>query len=321
MWIRAAKGYLSGSVGGDKRREGIRILAYHGVTEQPKDSRLERNLHLLSDFRAHVSFLLRFRVLSFVQLKEEITKPANSRKPAVVITFDDGYVNNLLAAEILSAFRLPWLSFIATGAVGRENSIWTVELSLLLLHGAAAKLELFDKLWPLGTREEREVAFQAIRPSLKTLPSIQRKQMMQCIREQFPKEETKCLLSKFPSLQMLSWEEVSQLASAGAEVGSHGVEHEIHHANQPEVVRRRELIDSKAELEKRLGKPCDAFAFPNGDFNEASAVEVSKAGYQLAFTTYPRTVTENSNPFLLPRLYPPNLLVNFARQYFWEPRL
>lgn len=266
-------------------------------------------------------FLLRFRVLNFAQLKEEIAKPANNRKPGVVITFDDGYANNLLAAEILSAFRLPWLIFIPTGAIGRENSIWTVELSLLLLHGGAVKLELFNKLWPLDTREEREVAFQAIRRLLKALPSIQRKQMMECIRQQFPREETKCLLSKFPSLQMLSWEEVSYMASAGAEVGSHGVEHEIHHANQPEVVRRRELIDSKAELEKRLGKSCNAFAFPNGNFNEASAEEVGKAGYQLAFTTHPRTVTENSNPFLLPRLCPPSSLNNFARQYFWEPRL
>lgn len=55
---------------------------------------------------------------------------------------------------------------------------------------------------------------------------------MDQIRQQFPPEETRRLLGAFPSFQMMTWDEVSQIATAGVDIGSHGVHHEIHHASQ-----------------------------------------------------------------------------------------
>src|ERR1700694_5704816 len=124
-WISRTRGYLSGLRNNGGARKGIRVFCYHGIIER-KGDRLERNLQLLSDFRAHVRFLSRFRVLSLTELVAELSAKTPENKPAAVITFDDGYANNLLAAEILAAYRLPWSIFISTGAVGRENSIWTV---------------------------------------------------------------------------------------------------------------------------------------------------------------------------------------------------
>src|SRR5258708_23661244 len=161
-WISTKLGYFSGWWNSDGERKGVRVFCYHGVVERRTD-RVERNLHLLSDFREHVRFLRRFRVLSLAELVPELSATVNEHKPAAVITFDDGYANNLIAAEILAACRLPWSVFVSTGAVGRENSIWTVELSLLLLHGEAERIEVFDNWWPLTCRYEREEAFQSIR--------------------------------------------------------------------------------------------------------------------------------------------------------------
>src|SRR5215813_1357974 len=126
-WISAKLGYLSGFSGNNGQRNGIRVFCYHGLIER-KTHRLERNLQLVSDFREHVRFLRRFRVLSLTELDSELTCRTSEKKTAAVITFDDGFRNNLLAAEILDAFRLPWTVFVATGAVGRQNAIWTVEL-------------------------------------------------------------------------------------------------------------------------------------------------------------------------------------------------
>jgi hypothetical protein len=63
----------------------------------------------------------------------------------VVITFDDGHANNFLPGEILAEFGMPWSLLIPTAAVGRENSIWTTEPSLLLLYGHANRLEVLEK--------------------------------------------------------------------------------------------------------------------------------------------------------------------------------
>lgn len=318
-WISTKLGYLSGLRNNDGKRKGIRVFCYHGLVER-KSHRLERNLQLISDFRAHVQFLRRFRVLNLTELVAELSASSSEKKPAAVITFDDGYANNLLAAEVLAAYGLPWSIFVSTGALGRENSIWTVELSLLLLQGEAERIEVFDKWWPLGRREEREEAFQSIRYPLKAMPGDLRKVTMDCIRQQFPDGETHRLLKKFPSLQMLSWEEVRQLSGAGAEIGSHGVNHEIHNQAQPEEIRRFELIQSKVELERQLGRACSFLAFPNGDFTLSSADEVRAAGYKLAFTTQAGTILAGANPYMLPRLTPPGSLPAFARNFFWEPQ-
>jgi peptidoglycan/xylan/chitin deacetylase (PgdA/CDA1 family) len=320
QWISTTRGYLSGLRHDGGKRKGIRVFCYHGVIERKTD-RVERNLHLLSEFREHLRFLRRFRILSLTDLVPELSTNKKDDPPAAVITFDDGYANNLLAAEVLSANHLPWTVFVATGAIGRENSIWTVELSLLLLHGQAERIEVFDRCWPLNSPDEREAAFQSIRYPLKAMAADLRKQTMDSIRQQFPRGESQRLLGKFPSLQMLSWEEVRQLAGAGVEIGSHGVNHEIHNHAQPESIRRFELLQSKVELESQLGRSCSFLAFPNGDFTLSSADEARDAGYKLAFTTQTKTILPGANPYTLPRLVPYGRLRSFARNFYWEPSL
>src|SRR5207248_5388936 len=121
------------------------------------------------------------------------------------------------------------------------------------------KIEVCGQVYPLNSREECETAYQTIRYPLKSLPATQRRQIVNHIRGQFPPGETQRLLEEFPSLQMLSWNEINQLSNAGVELASHGVDHEIHHSAQPETIRRYELTESKAQLEKRLARPCRFF--------------------------------------------------------------
>src|SRR5215813_8165293 len=117
MWISAAKGALSGLRGGSTLRSGIRVFFYHGLVERRIDPILDRNFTLISDFHDHIRLLRRFGTLSLQDLAEEL---ACRRQPkaAAVLTFDDGYANNMVAAEILAAARIPWSVFVATGTIG-----------------------------------------------------------------------------------------------------------------------------------------------------------------------------------------------------------
>ena len=316
-WIATTLGFPDDLRHQDQRSAGIRVLAYHGVLERKKDRLLERNFRLLDDFQSHLRFLRRYHVLSLAELVDELRHPKQRTRPTAVITFDDGYANILLAAEVLAAFQLPWSLFIPTGAVGRKRFIWTVELSLLLLRGGSSRLEILNNAWSLKGRPERESAFQVIRHALKAMPSASRRDAMDSLRQQFPEGETLRLLNEFPSLRMLSWEEIGHLWNSGVEIGSHGVDHEIHHGAQPEPVRRLELTESKAVLEDRLAGPCRFFAYPNGDFVPTSDDEVRASGYELAFTTQPGIVRADANPYLLPRTEPADSLRAFASQFFW----
>ena len=319
LWASAASGYLTGLRTGAARRQGIRVFYYHGLVGRRADSVLDRNFSLISDFQEHIRLLRRFRILSLAELSDELSNKRQF-KTATVLTFDDGYANNLVAAEILNAARIPWSLFIATGAIGPQAVTWPEELSLLILHGRAKGVEALEKIWPLTNREERQATFHGILIRMKTMAATQRRETLTQIRRQFPAGESQRLLNEFPSLRMLTWDEVRQLASTDTEICSHGVHHEIHHNQQPAAVRREELQDSKTEIEKRLGKSCDFFAFPNGDFRASSAQEVSDAGFKLAFTTQQKTIMTGANPFLLPR-FDPNYFVSFqsfTRNFFWE---
>lgn len=318
-WFDLSRGYFTGLLARAPKRDGIRVFCYHGVVESKTDARLERNFHLLSDFRAHIRFLKSFRILGLSELASELSNPPRRQRCAAVITFDDGYANNMLAAELLADARLPWSIFVSTGAIGRENAIWTVELSLLLLHGHAEQIEVLDRCWSLRERAEREHAFQIVRTAMKLMPAETRKDTMAIIRQQFPQGELRRLLSEFRSMQMLSWDEIRQLASAGVEVGSHGVDHEIHHPWQPVSVRLHELQKSKSDIEEQLNRACAFFAFPNGGLTPSSPDEVASAGYQLAFTTQQDCVRDGCNRYALPRLGPPGSIRTFVDRFFWEP--
>jgi peptidoglycan/xylan/chitin deacetylase (PgdA/CDA1 family) len=298
----------------DTLNKSLLALCYHGVTLRRRDDRLERNFHRIADFRGHSRFLKRRRAVTLQGLNEILTRQAAADCSGAAITFDDGYANNLLAAEILLEAKLPFAIFVTTGAVGADKAIWTVELSLLLLHGRCDALEALGQRWQLKTREEREAVFQTIRYRLKAMPAPLRREAMDGIRAQFPASETQRLLEQFPAFQMLTWKEIRQLAETGVEIGSHGVDHEIHHAVQDPEVRRRELVESKQEIERQVGRPCRFFAFPNGDSCERSAREVEEAGYEMAFTTQPGLTRFDSNRFLLPRVSPGGSVAKLKQQ-------
>ena len=316
FWPRFVHGFASG-YGRSVARKGLRIYTYHGVVENKTCHTLERNFHLAADFRQHVDFFKRCRTVGVDELVERLSARATFADPAVVITFDDGYQNNHIAADILDKARLPWTVFVSTGAINEASTIWTVELSLLILHGRTTTLD-YGRAWRLGTKRERHLAFQTIRHQLKSVSTVERLRALQDIRDQFPLGHLWELLDQFPSMRMMSWNSVRQLASNGVVVGSHGVDHELHHANQTESDCLRELKESKHMLEAILGGACQYFAFPNGDIRLDSPQMLAECGYRLGFTTLASSVFTEYDPYRLPRLEPRSDLSRLVRDYFWN---
>jgi peptidoglycan/xylan/chitin deacetylase (PgdA/CDA1 family) len=123
---------------------------------------------------------------------------------------------------------------------------------------------------------------------------------MDLLQSQFPPAAQ--LLQQYPTLRSLTWNELTSLMDSGVTIGSHGVDHEIHHANQPKIIREKELEDSKYILETKLGYSCDHFALPNGNAVMETPSQVQQAGYKLGFTVSSRFATGKENCYLLPRL-------------------
>lgn len=72
-----------------------------------------------------------------------------------------------------------------------------------------------------------------------------------------------------PRLPLLTWEELAQIQTAGFEIGAHTVTHRPLTALSDDEAQR-EIRESKAEIEHRLGRAVTTFAYPFGLINAAS---------------------------------------------------
>jgi peptidoglycan/xylan/chitin deacetylase (PgdA/CDA1 family) len=95
-----------------QRRAPVCILFYHLVANRP----LNHMCLPLEDFVRQLEFLRRHSRL--VSLEGAAMRDAEgSRSPAVAVTFDDGYRDNVWAVEYLSYFGIPATFFVSVGHV------------------------------------------------------------------------------------------------------------------------------------------------------------------------------------------------------------
>lgn len=85
----------------------------------------------------------------------------------------------------------------------------------------------------------------------------------------------------YPDEEMLTWEMVREMQTAGVTAGSHLLRHkDITLLEPPEV--DEELRGSKRLIEERTGSECPSFCFPWGKHNDRTVEAVKAAGYQNA---------------------------------------
>ena len=113
-------------------RAGVAILTYHRVCDAASDSRGLCVSH--AHFSEHMEYLRRHcAVLSLRKLFALLLAERLPRR-AVVLTFDDGYTDNLWNAKpILERFELPATFFVASGYVVQTREFWWDKLDRLLL--------------------------------------------------------------------------------------------------------------------------------------------------------------------------------------------
>jgi peptidoglycan/xylan/chitin deacetylase (PgdA/CDA1 family) len=98
-------------------------------------------------------------------------------------------------------------------------------------------------------------------------------------------------------LVTMNWDELRDHAARGVAIGSHAVSHP-HLRGLSDAELRRELSESKAEIEDRLGRSCDDFAYPYGEHDARIRAATRAAGYGRAYAL----LGSRSDPYAAPRL-------------------
>lgn len=100
---------------------------------------------------------------------------------------------------------------------------------------------------------------------------------------------------------LMTKNEIQDWLNYGMDIGSHTKNH-VDLVNTEESAVRKEIIDSKKELEGKFNVQIVDFCYPFGYFTSSVCEIVRKSGYLSATTMVRGRVDASSNAFMLPRI-------------------
>lgn len=295
-------------------RKQITILALHGVAdakqaagwrplwERPSAAHLDT---ILTQFGRHFTFL------SLDEAVDIITGRAPAVDHGLVLTFDDGYRNNVTdALPVLAAHDAPCTLFVATGFVESGRAFWIDRLDYAIQHAPDAARDIrhgtlhFD-LRGL-TREDLRTAYRDLRLAVKDAASDDDDEMLRIFATMSDELESAGgasiadVIDDDPFVSVASWSELARAAEEGAIIGSHTRDHRLL-AAIPAAEIDEQLTASKREIEERLAMECRYHAYPNGSHDDFVVERVKAAGYAAAVTTRTGLNRVGDDPYRLKR--------------------
>jgi len=291
------------------RRDGTLILCYHRIAEGVEDP-----FYLCvspGNFAAHLEEIARAREPS--TLADRLVP---SRRPRVVVTFDDGYRDNLTSAlPIAESKGVPITVFVTSGILGDHNGLWWDRLGTLLRsrppHVKEIELPAGGRnvRLPLGSAGIR-ADLDAVRRHLLPLPVTEIERALDTISEQWHVGS-----APPPDAGTLTPEDLLRLAASDTvTIGAHTVDH-VRLRDRPAQEQQDTIAGSKRALEQSIGRAVSHFAYPFGrhdDFDDRSADAVRAAAFDTACTTIPGTARSSTDPYRLPR----RLVMDWGRLRF-----
>jgi peptidoglycan/xylan/chitin deacetylase (PgdA/CDA1 family) len=302
----------------------VLVLMYHRVTELPADPQLLAVTP--SHFREHLEVIRKHHhPLRLTDLVDAVRANRLPRR-AVVITFDDGYADNLHHAKpLLEEAGIPATIFVAAGFVGHAREFWWDELDKLLLYAGAlpATLRLdIDGLthqWELGDAAiysqhdfqrhrgwhveqpedptPRHRLYRALYETLYPLSRPAREQALDELRVWSGKGA-----AARPTHRTVTAPELLELASGDVvEIGAHTVTHPVLTTLSPSE-QQREIREGRTQLEEMLERRVPTFAYPHGAIGDATVEAVRSTGFACACSSDPGPVRRGANLFRLPRV-------------------
>jgi peptidoglycan/xylan/chitin deacetylase (PgdA/CDA1 family) len=297
---------------------------YHRVTELSNDP------YFLAvtpkHFAEQLEVIRRYGVPIRLRQLVEALNAGKVPKRAVVVTFDDGYADNLHSAKpLLERYDIPATLFVTTGHIGHPCEFWWDELDRVLLQpgalpprlelsvdGCACQWELGeaatyttadyqrDRTWHIEREHDptpRHRLHRSLYKLLHNLTEIDKQQLLGHLR----------LWAGAPPTgrsthRTLAIDELVHLADRRLiEIGAHTVTHSPL-AALAITAQQNEIQDSKARLEEIVNCPVTSFAYPHGSYTQDTLAVVRDAGFSFACSSDTAPVKRDSDPFRLPRI-------------------
>jgi peptidoglycan/xylan/chitin deacetylase (PgdA/CDA1 family) len=290
---------------------GYAVVNYHGVV--PSDyskgeAFLDGNLVTPEVFRDQIRFLkTHYRFIHPKEVRASIEQGTPLPARSVLVTCDDGLLNTLTdMLPVLQSENVPCLFFV-TGASCTDDPgmLWYEELYRLMrlkpLNEEELQLPINEDAQSSSSENSHAFWWNTVRRASR-LDAATRADWMAKLRRQCGEKPT---IPPEKRWRLLSVRELRQLADAGMTIGAHTITHPILSLCREEEARR-EIQQSKSDLERALGRPVWAFAYPFGNSATMGDRELRLAresGFACAFVNVEHWTDGALNPFALPRTH------------------
>ena len=224
----------------------------------------------------------------------------------VVLTFDDGYIDNLeIAYPILKEYNIPFTIYISTGIPNKTAILWWYLLEEMVMERDVIEFQWKEKEYILKNNsvDEKEKVFEFIQNFYhQNFTSDNQLELLHAIFKDF-----RTNLTEYSGKYGMSWDQIREISSDPlVTIGAHTVNH-FNLAKLSEEDLRSEILESKLELEKQLKYSVRHFAYPYGKESHASRREFECAkqlGFHTATTTKIGNLQEAHSKHLccLPRI-------------------
>lgn len=227
------------------------------------------------------------------------------RPNSVIVTFDDGYKDNMIyALPVLKKYNVPATIYITTGFPDNTCVLWWYELNSILKN-----IDFIDVAWngqeyswQLKDKTAKYEAFVDMRKLFIGASIDEQEELLGLLRAKADVNRT-----VFKE-EALSWSEIESLDKEPLiEIGAHTVNHPVlNKLSRPKALE--EINGSKVRLEQVLGHSVDSFAYPFGSHVEVGKREfdfVKELGFKSGVTSrFGHIQTEHKDHvFALPRVY------------------
>ena len=302
-----------------RRRGDAVVLGYHRVADvsiDPADitvspRRFEEHLDVVAS------------MAEVLPLEAAVESGTARRGPAVAITFDDGYRDNVeVARPLLTAAGATATVFVPTCAIGSDRDYWWDEIETLVFRSSGIperlKLETPDGsiawdggslpegadlggdhrrwcVWKHEPRTRRQELYAVLWSALRPLDAADRREALDTLIERHfePPRSHHPTLTR-PQVANLGRDEVLS-------PGGHGSSHSPLEG-LPADRQHEEIADSARELSALVGHPVRSMSYPFGSYDRTTKRVARAAGFALAFTTARKGVRRHTDRFAVPRL-------------------
>ncbi|MGO4705708.1 polysaccharide deacetylase family protein [Microvirga sp. 2MCAF38] len=245
-----------------------------------------------------------FDIISLDELPQRL-KTGGSSKPFAVLTFDDGYRDNIeYAWPIMKRHNVPWAVYVVPDFADGHGRLWWHEIEAAIARLDAIQITLDNATETLDVRtlDEKNAVFESLVQRLKAGPEERLRAVAGQLAAQVNLDPDQLVRDN-----CATWDELRVLAQdSNVTIGSHTMSHPILARHDDDFVSR-EMVDSKALIEKRLGISVCHMAYPLGDRNSAGDREFrlgKETGFATCVTTRPGHVFQKHAQHLtaLPRV-------------------